>query len=137
MGGNVNGNEFNQSSSGYVVLQHTNVAMQVLSTFAEVLCHELGHVLSMAHSSENPNETNTVLREAIMYYRAHADGRGATLGSYDAPVIQQAYPQTNTPPYCFSRVMDVVTHFFGSPDIPGIFRFTHFVLSLCARLGSV
>jgi len=120
MGGNVNGNEFNQSSSGFVVLQHTNVAMQVLSTFAEVLCHEVGHVLSMAHSSENPNETNTVLREAIMYYRAHADGRGATLGSYDPPVIEQAYPQTNTPPYCYSRVMDVVTHFFGSPDIPGI-----------------
>jgi hypothetical protein len=120
MGGNVNGNEFNQSSSGFVVLQHTNVVMQVLSTFAEVLCHEVGHVLSMAHSSENPNETNAVLREAIMYYRAHADGRGAMLGSYDPPVIEQAYPQTNTPPYCFSRVMDIVTHPLGSPDIPGI-----------------
>src|SRR5260370_22727668 len=77
MGGNVNGNEFNQSSSGFVVLQHTNVAMQALSTFAEVLCHEVGHVLSMAHSSENPNETNTVLREAIMYYRTHTDERRA------------------------------------------------------------
>jgi len=123
MGGNVNGNEFNQSSSGFVVLQHTNVAMQVLSTFAEVLCHEVGHVLSMAHSSENPNETNTVLRQAIMYYRAHADGRGAMLGSYDPPVIEQAYPQTNTPPYCYSRVMDVVTHPAGPPDVPGINEF--------------
>jgi len=85
-----------------------------------VLCHEVGHVLSMAHSSIDPNETNTVLREAIMYYQAHADGRGATLGSYDPPVIQQAYPQTNTPPYCYSRVMDVVTHPAGPPDVPGI-----------------
>jgi len=120
MGGNVNGNEFNQSSSGYVVLQHTNVAMRVLSTFAEVLCHEVGHVLSMAHSSMLPNETNTVLKEAIMYYQAHADGRGATLGTYDPPVIQQAYPQTNTPPYCYGRVMDIVTHPAGPPDVPGI-----------------
>ena len=120
MGGNVNGNEFNQSISGFVVLQHTNVAMQIVSTFAEVLCHEVGHVLSMAHSSMDPNEMNTVLREAIMYYQAHADGRGATLGSYDPPVIEQAYPQTNTPPYCYSRVMDIVTHPLGSPDIPGI-----------------
>lgn len=44
-----------------------------------------------------------------MYFAIHEDGRGATLGSYDPPVVQQAYPTNNTPPYGYDRVMDVVT----------------------------
>jgi hypothetical protein len=92
--------------------------MQNLATFAEVLCHEIGHALNLAHSSENAAEPNTVLKEAIMYFQAHADGRGATLGAYDPPVIQQVYP-FNTPPFTFSRVMDVVTA-PSAPNVPGV-----------------
>ena len=120
IGGNVGGTEFWRTKVGYVVLEATNPAMQTLSTFTEVLCHEIGHALNLAHSSEDPNEPDPVLNQAIMYYQAHADGRGAALGSYDVPVIQQIFPSNNTPPFTFSRVMDITTAFPTAPAIPGI-----------------
>lgn len=116
LGGNVAGNEFMMTSRGYVVLEATNTAMNTLSTFTEVLCHEIGHALSMAHSSEDPDEpAGSVRRQSIMYYLVHADGRGATLGAYDPPVIEEAYP-SNTPPFSFDRLMDVTT----APVAPGV-----------------
>jgi hypothetical protein len=109
LGGNVNGSEFHKSVMGYVVMERTNSLFTgSVLTFTEVLCHEIGHSLSMAHSSETAAEPNATLKQAIMYYAAHADGRGATLGAYDPPIIQKAYPTNNTPPYCYARVMDVV-----------------------------
>jgi hypothetical protein len=119
-GGSVAGNEFFHCTRGFVVMKHTQTALQTLSTFEEVLCHEIGHVLSMDHSSENTSEPNTTLKEAIMFFQAHADGRGAALGTYDPPVVQQAYPTNSTPPYGYSRVMDVVTQPSGGPNITGI-----------------
>lgn len=120
MGGNVNGNEFFPVSRGYLVMKHTQATLQTLSSFEEVLCHEIGHILSMAHSSENSSEPNTTLKQAIMFFQVHADGRGATLGSYDPPVVQQAYPTDNTPPYGYDRVMDIITQPTGVPNIAGI-----------------
>ncbi len=117
IGGNVAGNEFFLTGYGYVVLASTNVAMQTLSTFAEVLCHEIGHALNMAHSSEVPTN-DPVLFNSIMYFQAHEDGRGATLGAYDPPVIDQMYP-TNTPPFSYSRFMDVTTA-ASPPAVAGI-----------------
>ncbi len=119
LGGRVGTNEFYKTSYGYVVLEHSAATMQNLTSFTEVLCHEIGHSLSMAHSSENPSETDNTLRQAIMYYRVHADGRGAALGAYDPPVIQQAYPSNNTPPYTYSRVMDITTA-SPQPNVNGI-----------------
>ncbi|MFO1487256.1 MAG: matrixin family metalloprotease [Verrucomicrobiota bacterium] len=119
LGGNIAGNEFMLSTRSYVVLERTNTAMQNLSTFTEVLCHEIGHTLNLAHSSENPSEANTTLKQAMMYFQIHADGRGATLGAYDPPVIQQIYP-SNTAPYSYDRVMDVTTSPFGIPNVAGI-----------------
>lgn len=108
-GGNVNATDFHQVVDGYVVLSHTNVAMQTLSTFTEVLTHEIGHTIGLAHSSENQNESNPLLKQAVMYFEVHADGRGATLGAYDPPVARQVHPITNTPPYMYARLIDVVT----------------------------
>jgi hypothetical protein len=118
LGGNVAGNEFRKSAYGYVVLEATNITMQNLSTFTEVLCHEIGHALNMAHSSEVVT-SDPVLLNSIMYFQVHGDGRGATLGSYDPPVIQQVYPTNNTPPFTFNRVFDV-TSGPSAPNIPGI-----------------
>ncbi len=119
LGGNVAGNDFDKTGNGYIVLQHTNVALQTLSTFTEVLCHEIGHTLSLAHSSENPSEPNPILKQAIMYYAVHADGRGATLNSFDTNVCRQVHPPVNTPPYSYDRVMDVVTS-PGQINVPGL-----------------
>lgn len=120
MGGSVNGNEFFPVTRGYLVMKHTQTSLQTLATFEEVLCHEIGHVLSMAHSSENSSEPDTTLKQAMMFFQVHADGRGATLGGYDPPVVQQAYPTNNTPPYGYDRVLDVVTQPSGAPNIAGI-----------------
>lgn len=119
-GGNVAGNEFFRSSSANVVLERTNATMQNLATFTEVLCHEIGHAIGMAHSSETLSEPNNTLKQSIMYYLVHADGRGAALGTYDPPVIQQAYPTNNTPPYTYSRMMNITTSSTGAPNVPGI-----------------
>ncbi len=119
-GGNVAGVEFDANVCGYVVLKHTNSAMQTLSTFSAVLCHEIGHVIGLAHSSENPNETNSTLNQAIMYYLAHTDGRGASLSNWDISTVQHINPATNTPPYSYSRVMDITTSPYGAPNVAGI-----------------
>jgi len=119
MGGNVSGNEFYPVSRGYLVMKHTQATLQNVVSFEEVLCHEIGHILSMAHSSENPSEPNTALKQAIMFFQIHADGRGAALGSYDPPVVQQAYPTNNTPPYGYHRMMHIVTA-NPAPNITGI-----------------
>ena len=116
-GGNVAGMEFNKGLNGYVVLKHTNVVMQTLSTFTEVLTHEIGHVIGLAHSSDITTN-DPVLTSSIMYYLAHADGRGASLNSYDTNVVREVHP-LNTPPYLYNRVMDI-TDASPQPSVSGI-----------------
>jgi hypothetical protein len=118
-GGNVRGNEFHPTSRGYLVLNHTAASMQNAKTFEEVACHEIGHVLSMAHSSINQGESSDILRQAMMFAYVHADGRGAKLGVYDPPVIQQVYPTKNTPPWNYPRFLHVVTA-STTPNVAGI-----------------
>ncbi len=118
-GGNVAGNEFFHCTRGQLVLKHTQNTLTNLLSLEEVLCHEIGHVLSMAHSSESSFEPDGPLRQAIMFFQIHADGRGAALGSYDPPVVQRAYPTNNTPPYGYNRMMHIVTA-NPAPNIAGI-----------------
>jgi hypothetical protein len=119
LGGNVAGNDFHQTIQGFVTIANTSSFFTGNITNLEtVLCHEIGHSLSLAHSSNDPNETNTLLTGSIMYYVATA-GRGATLNAWDTNSIRQAYPATNTPPWCYSRVMDIVTS-PGTITTPGV-----------------
>jgi hypothetical protein len=61
-------------------------------TLAEVAGHEIGHAIGFGHSSENPTEPDAVLADALMYFRAHDDGRGAAPRADDVAGLTTAYP---------------------------------------------
>jgi hypothetical protein len=119
-GGNVASNDFHASTCGFLVLKHTATEMQNPVNMAEVLCHEFGHVLGLAHSSETFPETNSLLANATMYFQIHGGGRGATLGAYDPPIVRGAYPTNNTPPFTIPRIINAVTYRDIGFVVPGV-----------------
>jgi hypothetical protein len=67
----------------------------------EVSAHELGHTLGIGHSSERAAEPNAILKDALMYFRAHDDARGGRLNSDDIAAAQTLYRKgggTKPPP---------------------------------------
>jgi hypothetical protein len=59
--------------------------LSVSANLAEVACHELGHAIGLAHSTDP---------RAIMYATAHGRGRDATVGSDDRDGILSIYPSS-------------------------------------------
>lgn len=116
-GGKVVNQEFHQRLRGYLSLNHRSTTMQTYETFTEVLTHELGHTLGLSHSSEDSTESDSTLKDAMMYYRVHADGRAASLRSYDEATITYGYPANNMPPSGMDRIMYSVT---GTPQPTGL-----------------
>lgn len=64
----------------------------------ELYGHELGHTLGFGHSSENENEPNATLKNALMFFLVHDDGRGAQLNSDDQGATAVSYGGGAVPP---------------------------------------
>ena len=122
-GGTIAGSPFNPISFGYIVLNHPKSSLSNAVTLEEVLTHEIGHVIGLAHSSEDAAEPDEALTEAIMYFQAHGDNRGASLNSYDITTVLKAYP-LNTPPFSYDRVLYAVTHPRGTLTNPEVNQVT-------------
>jgi hypothetical protein len=95
----INGIQFYQIVVGRVTVNNGwgNCFFWNQCNVAEVLTHEIGHTLGLGHSSEASPEPNATLADATMYFRAHLDGRCASLRSDDIAGISFIYPQSGTP----------------------------------------
>ncbi len=91
--GTWNGAEFIRSAGADIVLNDGIGCFLAGDSpaFQELLAHELGHTLGMGHSSESRTEPNATLRDALMYFAVHDDGRGASLRADDLAGIRALY----------------------------------------------
>jgi hypothetical protein len=96
----VNGVEFRHITEGNITFNRGfgGCSFWTTTNLAEILTHELGHTIGIGHSSESVDETSAVLKDATMYFRAHFDGRGATLRSNDVDGARFIYPGSPADP---------------------------------------
>jgi hypothetical protein len=83
---------YDRTLEGDIVVNQGTGACLDEGGIAETLAHEVGHTLGFGHSSENPSEPDADLRNALMYFLIHDDGRGAALQTDDLAGLAFVYP---------------------------------------------
>ncbi len=87
----------------------------VVTNLEEILAHELGHSLGIAHPCGDDASgecTTTATREAIMHASRPLDRRGARLSSDDRAILRRLYPApvSDSPPRAPTNVSVVPTN---------------------------
>jgi len=90
----VNGIEFRRITEGNITFNDGfgKCPFWSAANLSEILTHELGHTIGIDHSSELDDEPSPMLKDATMYYRAHFDGRGASVRPDDMAAVRAVYP---------------------------------------------
>jgi hypothetical protein len=63
----------------------------------QLLAHELGHTLGIAHPCSGGGDCTAAESDALMYPYFHADGRGAALAGDDRAAVRHLYPGHSNP----------------------------------------
>jgi hypothetical protein len=89
----LNGQTFYRITEGNITFNSgfSSCSFWNTTNLAEVATHEIGHTIGIGHSSESDNAPPD-LEDATMYYRAHFDGRGASVKADDMDALRFLYP---------------------------------------------